>query len=314
MKLDKIKFKGGSSFNKFKNDLGDSGFDFLNYSLASITRILPHIELEIITTSRYDDIPKGENIVARSRVTYHQERRRRIKLKISFPDSESGGYDIEVMAKRKTGSSVPLQDKDLTVLNDTEKKIIGICGLQIAQILSVSPQRNERGRETLKALKETWDEAVVSTYISQENNLQADISAILLWLRKLSEISYENKSICFGIIIDENSNRRSIGASFPHDYLHDNKKYRALSDGYHTAYVLSKEGSVTDFIEVPEVGALPGKYHPNWLKNICSICTDKNKKTGYILTKSGEIAVVINGNLEFTYRFGRWQFGTIPIF
>jgi hypothetical protein len=89
---------------------------------------------------------------------------------------------------------------------------------------------------SIKAVRDAFDEYVIAQHIEAHYGLPSlSVDSIFTALHTLSEQSYENKALTFGCIIDSQRTLGGQGAQFPADFL-TLKKYKALSDGFHTAY------------------------------------------------------------------------------
>jgi hypothetical protein len=127
-------------------------------------------------------------------------------------------------------------------------------------------------------------------------------------LPKLAQQSYENKSLTFSCLLDPNDSRKpQKKSSFPVDFL-ELKKYRALTDGFRTAYRISSYGRVTRFEDCFDCERPKGAKHffPEWAEHIAA--ASQNEVCAVCLTRHGDILVFDAGTLRFTYRFGRWQY------
>jgi hypothetical protein len=95
---------------------------------------------------------------------------------------------------------------------------------------------------------------------------------------------------------------------FPDDFLRS-KKYKALSDGFRTAYLVSTHGAVIDFIDLDRVGLTPlsEKHHfPDWAEPIAK--ASRGGRCGIALSRQGDILIFDEGTLRLTYRYGQWQY------
>jgi hypothetical protein len=144
--------------------------------------------------------------------------------------------------------------------------------------------------------------------LQEHHNLQLPVSALLRSLRTLSEQSYENKALTFGSILDPQVSHAHAKATFPDEFLRS-KRYKALSDGFRTAYIVTTEGRIADFVELDQYAPkkLTAKhFYPDWAEPIAR--ASRSKKCGIVLSRQGDILVFDEGTLRFTYRFGLWQY------
>jgi hypothetical protein len=134
------------------------------------------------------------------------------------------------------------------------------------------------------------------------------VSEVLDALHTLSEQSYENKALTFGCILDPKPTGGTATAKFPEDFI-GSKKYKALSDGFRTAYRIAGEGKVVEFFDLEESGeasVTERHYFPEWAEPMAR--ASRSGKCGISLSRQGDILVFDEGTLRFTYRYGRWQY------
>jgi len=161
----------------------------------------------------------------------------------------------------------------------------------------------------MRAITNAFDEYIVSKHIEEHYDFQTSIGSIFDAPHELSEESYESKSITFGCLVDANNNDTTeIGAKFPGAFL-KTKKYKALSDGYRTAYYISNSGSVQNFVDLDKFDQTPlvaTHYYPDWAEPLA--LSSRKRRIGIALSRQGDILVFDNGTLRFTYRYGQWQY------
>lgn len=159
---------------------------------------------------------------------------------------------------------------------------------------------------TADALRTGFEERMVARHLRNHHDLDLDLAAWFAALRQLAEQSYENKSLTFGCIINTtDTTLPGSGSTFPIDFL-ERKRYRALSDGYRTAYRVSSRGAIIGFSELPPRAPEGHKYYPKWCDDLAA--HSRGNRLGLCLTRQGDLLVLDGGRLTFTYRFGRWQY------
>jgi hypothetical protein len=161
----------------------------------------------------------------------------------------------------------------------------------------------------MKALRQAFDEEVIARHIQKHHQIQMSIGDLFSALHTLSEQTYENKSLSFGCLIDSKRRGGQNRAKFPSDFLVAKKKYRALSDGFRTAYYVSGDGHVLDFLDLDgykSSSLTAHNYFPDWGALIAR--ASRGSKCGIALTRQGDILVFDGGTLRFTHRHGRWQY------
>ena len=134
------------------------------------------------------------------------------------------------------------------------------------------------------------------------------VGSVFSSLHTLSEQTYENKSLVFGCILDPDNATRPTGLRFPASFF-EAKKYKALSDGFRTAYHVSTNGTLVDFIDLDgggEVAATARHFFPEWAEPLAQV--SRGGRCGIALTRQGDILVFDEGSIRFTYRYGHWQY------
>lgn len=155
---------------------------------------------------------------------------------------------------------------------------------------------------SINAIRDAFDEYVVAEHLQAHHRLQVSVSAVLDDLRTLSEQSYENKALTFGCILDPEKTSKPTAARFPADFI-ASKKYKALPDGFRTAYHISSHGQVLNLVDLDYLGKqkLTEKhYYPDWAEPIAG--ASRLGKCGIALSRQGDILVFDEGSLRFTYR------------
>ncbi len=164
------------------------------------------------------------------------------------------------------------------------------------------------GGASLRAVRYLFDEQVVASHVQSHHDLHLDLSSVFRALRNLAEQSYENKSLTFGCLIDPTaSDKPQEREVFPEDVL-GWKRYRALTDGYRTAYRISTYGRVVGFEDLVSCrgDASGAHFYPEWCEYLAN--ATRESACGVCLTRQGDILVFDAGTLRFTYRFGKWQY------
>jgi hypothetical protein len=77
---------------------------------------------------------------------------------------------------------------------------------------------------------------------------------------------------------------------------------------YYTAYLVSGNGAVVEFLDLPALRAqaAPRTFFPEWCRDLA--VASRERRVGIALTRNGDVLVFDGGTLRFTYRFGRWQY------
>ncbi len=147
--------------------------------------------------------------------------------------------------------------------------------------------------------------AAVADTIREEMRINQSPFAVLQFLRGLSQQTYENQRISYGIIISPDAH-----APFdaPFTDAVDNKRFKRLSDGYSTAFVLDGGGNLVGLESLPlaENRGSAARRRPSWLGNLAEAANVRNA-VGISLTRNGDVLVAANGRLAFAQRAGIWK-------
>lgn len=154
----------------------------------------------------------------------------------------------------------------------------------------------------------TFDTAVISQYIRSRYIYSP--GPLLASLRRLSEESYEGHAITLGVIVDTSAPKTSLGRSLPLEQCLDDKKFKVVSDGYNTAYLIDLAGKLLRLLDLQSLAKdespKGARYFPQWSRHMALSCT--GSRIGFSLTRQGDVLYFENGTLRMTYRAGRWQF------
>ncbi len=280
------------SNSKLRNKLGPAGADFLEYAVAAIDRILPHAE-----TTKW----RVEATTPATSVKWLDADRRSLRIRIGL--KVGSGYLVEGQIQRRrvptTGVGSVARTLDLReqdICRTIASKLAGLVGPESGQ-----------GTESLTALRATFDERVVAAHLAAHLKVKLDLGRLFGTLRRLAENTYENQAQSLGCVIDVgDDSSSSAGPSFPDDFL-DRKRYRALSDGYRTAYVVSGTGQLLRFEQLAQADSNRSQTHyPEWSRDLAF--ASRGNRLGLALTRQGDLLAFDGGSLRFTYRFGQWQY------
>lgn len=276
--------------------LGAAGSELLMHAAGAITRILPHTEVSAWK--------EGNWATPGARWASAERRSIRITFSIGGPDS---GFAKSLSAHVSRLTVQAGVGRVRRTLDSQEYEICGRIAESASRLLvggRVSP-----GLGSLSALKAAFDEQIVAEHLRAHHGLELDVSAVLAAIRELAEQTYENKSLAFGCLLDPNWVIEHEVATFPQQMLQA-KRYRALSDGFKTAYHVASGGHLLDFVDLEQFAT--GKttsakhYFPEWSADLAR--ASHEGRCGVSLTRNGELLVFDEGSLRFSYRFGRWQY------
>lgn len=271
--------------------LGDPWVRLLEYSVRALSRILPHTE-----TSNW----RIENAAAKSRATFADPDRRSLDLSIGLTVGERN-WAVHGVLKRR---SIPAGVGAISRTIDLRERDLAECVVREISEMFKAVRSDEVA--TPEALRAGFEERIVARHLRNHHDLEIDLAGWFAALRQLAEQSYENKSLTFGCIINTSDGTPpSDGSQFPADFF-KRKRYRALSDGYRTAYRVSSKGAITGFSDLPPRTPESHRYYPKWCDELAS--HSRGKRLALCLTRQGDLLVLDSGRLTLTYRFGRWQY------
>lgn len=275
--------------------IGADGVDFLEHAAQAVSRLMPHLELGAWTEGAWTE----------ARASWTSETRDAVRITLAIgQESDTGSRSLVTTAKRRHGSKAAGYTVSLR-----EHNLCDLIAKRISKVMSRIPVESSDG-VSIRTLRDAFEEHVIAAHLQEVWKVRLPLESVLRELHKLSEQSYENKSYCFGCILDV-----GLGAianadlgSFPSEFLQA-KRYKALSDGFRTAYVVSPNGEVADLVDLEqfEREKLTEKhFFPSWSERIAR--ASRAGKYGIALSRQGDILIFEEGTLRFSYRFGRWQF------
>ncbi|HSV69888.1 MAG TPA: DNA integrity scanning protein DisA nucleotide-binding domain protein [Methylibium sp.] len=277
-------------------NLGDHGIQFVEHGTRAIQRLLPHVEVSDWQEAGW----------AQPGCVWTGTERRDVRVTITFGTrSNPAALSLTATVRRR---NIPGANSVASEIIDIrEHQICDLVAGRISDLLTNAPTLLT-DPTSLKAIASEFDESVVSDHIQRHHAIELPVSAVLSALHTLSEQSYENKALTFGCVLDPKSKKRAHSSLFPGDFLRS-KKYKALSDGFHTAYWVSTHGAVVDFVDLDRAGeaTLSEKHHfPDWAEPIAKV--SRKGRCGIALSRQGDILVFDEGTLRLTYRYGQWQY------
>jgi hypothetical protein len=281
--------------SRLRSVLGEYGIEFLEHALGAYQRLLPHVEID-----QWQQIPwkKQESV-------WVDSKRREIRVTIPVGSLEQVNSASLTATIRRRRVDVGTQTAGAT-LDTREFDICKRIAMRMSEVVAGAPSTISGA--TMRAIRDSFDEDVISQHIETHYGLRMSITTLFADLHALSEQSYENKALAFGCIIDSGKKDSSDYAKFPRQFL-GAKKYKALSDGFRTAYYVSGGGQLLDFVDLEAFGSkeLTGhNYYPVWAERLAR--NSRGRRYGIALSRQGDILVFDGGTLRFTHRNGRWQY------
>lgn len=283
------------SNSRLRGVLGEYGVEFLEHAVGAFQRILPHVELTDWTQVEWAD---------RESVWVDSKRKKiRVTLAIGNADHVNSGSLTAIVSRRHVPVAAQAAGGTLDM---REFDICKRIATRISEVVEGAPASTSGA--TMRAIRDSFDEDVVAQHIEIHQDLEISITTLLAQIRALSEQTYENKALSFGCLIDSNASDETPGAEFPKDFLRI-KRYKALSDGFRTAYRVSANGRVLDFLDLDTSESRPltaHNYFPDWAEPLAR--NSRGGRYGIALSRQGDILIFDGGTLRFTHRHGRWQY------
>lgn len=271
----------------------DAGLALIEHGAKAITRILPHAKVSTWVQDNWDETAAVWDQTNRTRI--------RVTLGIGRKDDPNSRSIIAFVERKLVAGFVGAAGR---ALDTREHKICVLIANRISEVAATAPTGTSAA--SLRAIRHGFDEYVVARYVEEHYGLKLSVASVLEALHKLAEQSYENKSITFGCLLDADDHGTPNGATFPDEFL-SAKKYKALSDGFRTAYRVSTDGKVVDFLDLEQSKVATGThYFPEWAEALAR--ASHSGRCGIALSRQGDILVFDAGTLRFTYRYGRWQY------
>jgi hypothetical protein len=240
--------------SRLRQSLGEPREEFLGHAAGAIQRILPHVKVSQWNESSW----------AESSAKWGSSERTEIRVTVAAGTQEqpqSRALSAAVTRRRLPG----IGGAAGKTLDEREFEICKLIATQISEVLAHDPLGVGGG--FVGAVRDAFDESMVAKYL--ETSYEST-QMLFYALHRLSEQSYENKALTFGCILESGNNVPEKGAKFPGDFL-ISKKYKALSDGYRTAYRISAKGKILGFVELDLFSKkAPTKkhYYPDWAEPI----------------------------------------------
>jgi hypothetical protein len=266
---------------------------FLEFAAGAAIRILPHVEVSAWT--EHAEWIKPDAV-------WTSTQRTSLRMTVSIGPRDRG-RSLTALVQRR---GVPTQqDADRRVLDMREQDICRRVACRISDVLGFNSAATNGA--SLRAVGASFDEQVVAEHLQEHHQLNLALSDVFGALHTLAEQTYENRALTFGCVLDPTIENNST-AVFPKDFV-TAKKYRALSDGYRTAYHLSSSGQIVNFVDLNDFEIRPltrRHFYPRWAEPMARASRDR--RCGISLSRQGDLLVFDEGSLRFTYRNGRWQY------
>jgi len=145
--------------------------------------------------------------------------------------------------------------------------------------------------------------SAVAEDIRRRARLEFDPLGAIRFIRALSQDTYENQRISYGLILSKkHDGRDSFAMGF------DNKRLKRLTDGFSTALTLDSEGRLSDYVCLtpPKNEGVRASRRPWWIAGLAERA-DGLTGIGIALLRSGEMLVVHRKRMLYSLRSGQWR-------
>ncbi len=281
--------------SRLRNTLPLKAVEFLEHAAGAIERILPHVEVD----------PWNDGPWARAESVWESPKRTGIRARLSVGTGDTDSSRSFETIVRRRHVPVVCQAAGQTL----DKREFDICKRVVLNVSRLMQTPASSWQSPFPgALSRAFDEYIVALHLNAHHGFQASLAPILASLHTISEQSYENKALTFGCVVEPKRASPESFQLFPREYL-ATKKYKALSDGNRTAYRVSSDGRMTALASLDRIDLRPltGKhFYPEWAERMAR--ASRFGRCGIALNRQGDILVLEEGSLRFTYRYGKWQY------
>lgn len=143
----------------------------------------------------------------------------------------------------------------------------------------------------------------VAQQIRENAKIAFNPLAVLRFVRALGQETYENQRLAYGLILTSST---VDGALFSTAF--ENKRFKRLTDGFSTALVLDRDAKVGELVPLstPPNEGTARQRRPWWLAGLAEAAHARDG-VALALTRNGDLLVLINGQLAFSERAGKWR-------
>lgn len=259
--------------------------------LAAFDRLLPHAGVETWGKSHADQKPGAVSV-----------------SKFAHIEVRFGSVRVNGMLRREASHNTPQHEffNRLKALDEDEL----LLAEQIVEAIDlVGEGRGEAGRLLTHWVEKEFDQMVIARFIEKKHALSFPVIALIRFLQQLAEQSYENRSISYGVIVGRNRLDDPEAPDFPRSHANI-KRFKALTDGVKTAFMLATNGKLRKLVDVARESNVGqperGRWFPDWCRDI-SLSSIENR-CSFALTRHGDILFFDGGTLRLTYRSGQWKY------
>lgn len=215
-----------------------------------------------------------------------------------WSDRSRRGIDVVVRFSNRTLSSRVSLDGNTVAVDD--HRFLGFLATEAAWILNGGLTRpilvSDFGIESVAG-------EIFELLKFKYSSFEFDPLPLLHFVRSLSQETYENQRLSYGLILTP---RQGGGVSLAS--AAGNKRFKRLTDGFSTALLLDCEGRLLEIValDVPASEGVARKRRPLWVANVAQTA-DAYGGIGIALTRNGDILITHRARLLFTRRAGKWS-------
>jgi hypothetical protein len=287
--------------SRLRQRLDPVALDVLTHLAGSVERILPHVET--LQWTEGDWRPAGS--------VWNTAGRREIRITMAIghgQDRDGNDRSLTALVRRRAVGGIARSTLEKREYDICNRIVEHISYIVLVTGIAIALDQEDRNLAAIRAVRDSFDELIVAEHIEAHHHLHMPVRSVLAALHTLSEQTYENKALVFGCVLDPEETSSRTQSQFPEPFL-SAKKYKALSDGFRTAYHISAHGDVVDFVDLdrfPGTALTERHYFPDWAESMARV--SRFGRCGIVLTRQGDVLIFDEGSLRFTYRYGRWRY------
>lgn len=143
----------------------------------------------------------------------------------------------------------------------------------------------------------------VADEVQRRANLGIGPLPILQFIRSLSQETYENQRLSYGLIFTD-----ARPGLDPFERAFNNKRIKRLTDGFSTALLVDAHGNISGYASfaAPIDEGLHMTRRPWWVAGLANESHSHNG-VGVALLRSGDMIIVHRGRMLFNQRGGKWR-------
>ncbi len=258
--------------------------------LTSLQRPFPHLSFGMWTQS--NPPRRGEF----GDITVYKRDRAVLRVRVRLGEGKG------IACKVGTLAGVPIPRLDREAL----RSFADFVGTLVESLSTVSRLAvSQRRRTDILPFHIDIGSLSVARYVWSVAKLRFDPTPMLLHLRSISQQTYENSKISYGVIVSRRTGGRG---TFPLDVL-ENRRYLAVTDGRNTALRLDREGKVLGLMSITEDRYQRDRdlrvYRPRSFEALGRASVRASLAIG--LSEHGDIVCLHKGTMVASLSQGQWQ-------